>query len=442
MSAIPIPRRIESLKKLLHLLEKKEAQVLDALTNDFKKPAFETYVTEYHYVISDIKKTLKNLKRWTKPQRVWGTFVNFPSAEYIYREPYGRVLIISPWNYPFQLALCPLVAAIAAGNRVVLKPSEVSYYTGKLLTEIISDVFDPKHAVVIQGDADIAKNLLKERWDYIFFTGSTAVGKYVAEAAAKHLTPTTLELGGKNPCIIDENANLIVAARRIVWGKFINTGQTCIAPDYILVKSKEKYDFVQAMKTAIQEAFGENPKESPDFGRIISDHHWKRLTEMIDPKKIILGGESDFLDRYIAPTLIDEPSSQDEIMKGEIFGPLLPIISYETEKDIAYWIQKFEKPLALYVFTENKVFGEKMIQTYSFGGGCINDTIIQVVNPRLPFGGVGHSGMGAYHGKYGFETFSHRKAIVKRPTYLDLPVRYAPYGKKFKWIKRLLPFLD
>lgn len=442
MGAILIAQRIASLKKLLQVLQKNEAQVLDALSKDFKKPPFETYVTEYHYVISDLKKTLKNLKHWAKPQRVLGSFINFPSAEYIYREPYGRVLIISPWNYPFQLALCPLVAAIAAGNRVVLKPSEVSYYTGKLLTEIISDVFDPKHAVVIQGDADIAKNLLKERWDYIFFTGSTAVGKYVAEAAAKHLTPTTLELGGKNPCIIDEHSNLKVAARRIVWGKFINTGQTCIAPDYILVQAKEKYDFIQAMKTAIQEAFGENPKESPDFGRIISDPHWKRLTEMIDPKKVLVGGETDFLDRYIAPTLIDEPSAQDDIMKGEIFGPLLPIISYETEKDIAYWIQKYEKPLALYVFTENKAFGEKMIQTYSFGGGCINDTIIQVANPRLPFGGVGHSGMGAYHGKFGFETFSHRKAIVKRPTYLDIPLRYAPYGKKFKWVKRLLPFLD
>ncbi|WP_309640631.1 aldehyde dehydrogenase [Flavobacterium sp.] len=433
---------INSRKQLLiHLLkeiETHEDQILKALYDDFKKPFFEGVLTETSFVKSELKTTIKNMRRWSKPKSVFPAILNFPSSDFIYKEPYGKVLIIAPWNYPFQLALCPLIAAVSAGNQVVLKPSELTPNTSKITAEIIAKVFEKQQVEVIEGDSTVSQNLLTQRWDYIFFTGSAAVGKIVAQAAAAFITPTTLELGGKNPCIIDETADLELAAKRIVWGKFINAGQTCIAPDYLLVHAKVKTTFINLLTTAIKSAYGENPQSSEDFCRIVNLKNWQRLTQLMPGNNIVFGGQTNEEDLYIAPTIIDEPSIESLIMKDEIFGPILPILSYETEDDLSKIIDRYEKPLSLYVFSTHDAFCKKVIQNYSFGGGCINDTVIHFANKRLPFGGVGHSGIGAYHGRWSFDTFSHRKAIVKKSNWLDLPFRYAPYQGKLSLARKLL----
>ncbi len=433
--------RKESLKKLLHNIIENEGAIIKALYDDFKKPAFEAVLTETNYVISDLKETIKNIDSWTKPKKVFASLLNFPSSDYIYSEPYGNVLILSPWNYPFQLALCPLVSAVAAGNKVTLKPSELTPNTSNIISKIITETFAAKDVEVITGDATIAQQLLNQRWDYIFFTGSVAVGKIVAKAAAENLTPVTLELGGKSPCIVDETANLELSARRIVWGKIINAGQTCVAPDYILVHHKMKDTFVKFLIQEIEKALGTNPEESPDFARIINLKNWQRQLSLLENQTILFGGQSNKETLYLAPTLLDEPKMDSLVMKEEIFGPILPILSYESKSDIEKIILSFEKPLSLYLFSQNKSFIDEVLQKYSFGGGCINDTVIHLVNNRLPFGGVGNSGMGAYHGKLSFDIFSHKKAIVKRGTWLDLPLRYAPYKDKLTTIQKILKWL-
>ncbi|MDI5950544.1 aldehyde dehydrogenase [Flavobacterium yafengii] len=433
--------RKESLKKLLHNIIENEEAIIKALYDDFKKPAFEAVLTETNYVISDLKETIKNIDSWVKPKKVFASLLNFPSSDYIYSEPYGNVLILSPWNYPFQLALCPLVAAVAAGNRVTLKPSELTPNTSNIISKIITETFAVKDVVVVTGDATIAQELLNQRWDYIFFTGSVAVGKIVAKAAAENLTPVTLELGGKSPCIVDETANLELSARRIVWGKIINAGQTCVAPDYILVHYKMKATFVKLLIQEIEKALGTNPEESPDFARIINLKNWQRQLRLLENQTILFGGQSNKETLYLAPTLLDEPKMDSLVMKEEIFGPVLPILSYESKSDIEKIISSFEKPLSLYLFSQNKSFIDEVLQKYSFGGGCINDTVIHLANNRLPFGGVGNSGMGAYHGKLSFDIFSHKKAIVKKGTWLDLQMRYAPYKDKLKTIQKVLKWL-
>ena len=433
--------RKESLKKLLHNIIENEGAIIKALYDDFKKPAFEAVLTETNYVISDLKETIKNIDSWTKPKKVFASLLNFPSSDYIYSEPYGNVLILSPWNYPFQLALCPLVAAVAAGNKVTLKPSELTPNTSNIISKIITETFAAKDVEVITGDATIAQQLLNQRWDYIFFTGSVAVGKIVAKAAAENLTPVTLELGGKSPCIVDETANLELSARRIVWGKIINAGQTCVAPDYILVHHKMKDTFVKFLIQEIEKALGTNPEESPDFARIINLKNWQRQLSLLENQTILFGGQSNKETLYLAPTLLDEPKMDSLVMTEEIFGPILPILSYESKSDIEKIISSFEKPLSLYLFSQNKSFINEVLQKYSFGGGCINDTVIHLVNNRLPFGGVGNSGMGAYHGKLSFDIFSHKKAIVKKGTWLDLQMRYAPYKDKLKTIQKVLKWL-
>ena len=433
--------RKQSLLKLLNCVQLYEKEIIKALYDDFKKSEFEAIATETNYIISELNSTIKNMSKWAKPTNVLPSLLNFPSTDYIYKEPYGKVLIIAPWNYPYQLAFAPLIAAVAAGNQVVVKPSELTPNTSKIVAKIIKETFDKKHVDCVEGDYTVAEKLLAERWDYIFFTGSVAVGKIVAKAAAEHLTPVTLELGGKNPCIVDETANLKLAAKRIVWGKFLNAGQTCIAPDYILVSKKVKNDFVELLKTEITNAYGENPEISPDFPRIINNKNWKRLSEMLNNETLLVGGQTNSNDFYIAPTLLNEPKLESLVMKDEIYGPILPILSYTTESDLNDIILNYNKPLSLFVFTSKKTFAKKMIQNYSFGGGCINDTVIHFANSRLPFGGVGNSGIGAYHGKLSFDTFSHHKAIVKKGTWLDLPVRYAPYGSKLKLIKKILKWM-
>lgn len=436
-----IDYRKETLIKLLNNVIIHEKEIVQALYDDFKKPEFEAVLTETSYVISELKDTIKNIHSWAKPRKVFPSILNFPSTDYIYKEPYGKVLVIAPWNYPYQLALCPLISAVAAGNQVVLKPSELTPKTSAVLAKIITKTFHVNHVEVIQGGVEVSQDLLAQRWDYIFFTGSVPVGKIVAKAAAVNLTPITLELGGKNPCIVDATANLKLAAKRIVWGKFINAGQTCIAPDYVLIQKDMKNKFVGYLKDEITAAYGSNPKESPDYARIVNSKNWSRLESMIEPDKVVFGGQTDAESCYIAPTLIEETNLDSLIMKDEIFGPLLPILSYESEADLHVIISKYEKPLSLYVFTTNNSFAKKIIQTYSFGGGCINDTVVHFSNKRLPFGGVGHSGIGAYHGSLSFDIFSHKKGIVKKANWLDLTMRYAPYNNKLATIKKLLRWM-
>lgn len=436
-----VSHRKESLKKLLHSILIHEEAIIEALYQDFKKCPFEAIVTETNYVIADLKHTLKNIDSWAKPKRIFPSILNFPSQDFIYSEPYGNVLIIAPWNYPFHLALCPLIAAVAAGNQVVVKPSELTPNTSAIIKKILSQSFDIHLVEVIEGGVETATKLLAQRWDYIFFTGSVEVGKIVAQSAAKFLTPITLELGGKNPCIIDDSAELQLAAKRIVWGKFVNAGQTCIAPDYILVHANVKEEFISLLKNEIKNAYGKNPELSPDFPRIINHKNWQRLSEMLQNNTILFGGQTNEEALYIGPTLIDEPSENHAIMKSEIFGPLLPIIAFSNEEDIQKRISKYEKPLALYVFSKNSRFSKKIIQNYSFGGGCINDTMIHFANRRLPFGGVGHSGIGSYHGRFGFDTFTHKKSIVKKSTWIDIPIRYAPYKDKINFVRKLLKWL-
>jgi len=434
--------RKQTLIKLLNCVELHEQEIIQALFDDFKKPAFESVATETSYIHAELKYTIKNIHNWAKPKMVFPSIFNFPSTDYIYKEPYGKVLIIAPWNYPYQLALSPLIAAVAAGNQVVLKPSELTPNTSRIISKIISETFDKNHVACIEGGVDVAQELLTQRWDYIFFTGSVPVGKIVAKAAATHLTPVTLELGGKSPCIVDESANIKLAAKRIVWGKFINAGQTCIAPDYLLVHQNVKEKLIENLKLEITNAFGKNPEISPDFARIVNEKNWNRLAAMLENETILFGGKASNEDCYIAPSLVDEPSLDSLVMQNEIFGPILPIISYQTEDDLDIIISKYEKPLSLYIFSENKSFAKRIVQNYSFGGGCINDTLIHFTNKRLPFGGVGHSGIGAYHGKFSFAIFSHRKAVVKKGNWLDLPTRYAPYNGKLETIKRLLKWFS
>lgn len=436
-----IQYRKETLTRLLYSIEENENRIIAALYKDFKKPEFEAVLTETNYVIGDLKHTIKNLKKWAKPKWVFPSLLNFPSSDYIYSEPYGKVLVISPWNYPFQLALCPLIAAVAAGNSVVLKPSELTPNTSSIIAEIISKVFSKNHVEVIEGGVEVSQNLLSQKWDYLFFTGSVPVGKIVAKAAAENMTPVTLELGGKNPCIIDETANIKLSSKRIVWGKYINAGQTCIAPDYLLVQNKVKTELIEELKIEIVNAYSDNPELSPDYTRIVNTKNWERLIKLIEPEKIIFGGQNNKEDCYLAPTLIEENSIDSPLMKDEIFGPILPIIGYENESELETIISKYEKPLSLYVFTTKNKFAENIIQKFSFGGGCINDTVIHFSNNRLPFGGVGHSGIGAYHGKLSFDTFSHKKAIVKKANWLDLPMRYAPYKGKLSLIRKILKWM-
>ena len=431
---------ISKRKKLLRNLKKEilsnEDKIFRALNDDLRKSNYETYLTEIGILISEIDLFLSNLEKWAKPKKVKSSLLSFPSSDYIYSEPYGKVLVISPWNYPFQLAILPVMSAVAAGNTVVLKPSEHAPHTSRLVKDIIEKVFNKSHVLVIEGAADTASKLLEYRWDYIFFTGSVRIGKIVAAAAAKHLTPTTLELGGKNPCIIDDTIDLRLASRRIVWGKFVNAGQTCIAPDFLIVKRNIKDKLITHLSEEIEKAYGENPKNSEDYPRIVNKTNLSRLSNLIKDTKIIFGGEYDLETCYFSPTIIDEPDIKSALMAEEIFGPILPIISYDDENQIEELMSKYEKPLALYVFSSNKNFSEKIICKYSFGGGAINDTIIQVGNPNLPFGGVGHSGIGKYHGKTSFDQLSHKKAIVKKGNWLDIKIRYAPYKGKLKYVKK------
>ncbi|MGB0633334.1 MAG: aldehyde dehydrogenase [Flavobacteriaceae bacterium] len=438
---IDIASRINSLKKLLKEIKASENEIELALYKDLGKSKGESYLTEINFVYTEINIALKNIKKWTKRKAVKSSLINFPSSDYIVPEPYGLTLHISPWNYPFQLSIAPLIGAVAAGNTVVLKPSEYSKNTSLLLEKILSNVFDPGHVVVVNGGVDISTKLLEFKWDYIFFTGSIGVGKIIAKAAANNLTPTTLELGGKNPCIVDETASIEISAKRIVWGKFTNCGQTCIAPDFIVVNNKIKNKFIDALKKQIVEIYGNNVVDNDEYGRIISDKHMNYLVSLLEKENIIHGGKFNFDDKFFEPTLVEINNLESKVMEDEIFGPILPIIEYDDFKEVHDIIKKYSHPLALYIFTKKKEFGRKFLESYPFGGGAINDTVMHIANDRLPFGGVGQSGMGKYHGESTFNTFSHFKPYLNKPLWIDPPLRYPPFKNKINFLKKILKLI-
>ncbi len=430
--------RLEQLKTLSKAIIENEEEIMEALNRDLNKASFEAYGTEIGFVLDEIKYLRKNLPKWAKRKRVKTPIMHFLSSSYIYSEPYGVTLIMSPWNYPFQLALVPLVGSIAAGNCSIIKPSEYSPYTSAVLDKIIKDYFEPSYVAVLQGGIDLNKKLLQEKFDYIFFTGSTSVGKIVMKAASKHLTPVTLELGGKSPCIVDETADIDLAAKRIVWGKFLNAGQTCVAPDYILVQSSIKNRLITKMQEYIIKFYGNNPCNNDQYPKIINERHFKRLINLMKNGKIIFGGQYSEESYHIAPTILSDVAWENPIMQEEVFGPLLPLIEFEDLSEVVLEVKEQPKPLALYLFTDNREREKYIIDNISFGGGCINDTMVHLATQHLPFGGVGDSGMGGYHGKASFDTFSHKKGILKKSNLLDIPLRYPPYKKHLKLLKKLM----
>ena len=427
--------RRKQLNKLKAAIKKSDRAIVDALHADLHKPEFESYFELA--VTQDIDYALKHIKSWTKPKKVKAPLTQFPASAIIYPEPLGTVLIIGPWNYPFSLMISPLIGAIAAGNCAVLKPSEIALHTSKVLAEIIAATFEPQYIAVAEGGVETSQKLLAEKFDHIFFTGGTRVGKIIMEAAAKQLTPVTLELGGKSPCIVDKDINLLEAAKRITWGKFLNAGQTCIAPDYLLVDAAIKPDLLREVEKCIQEFYGDNPATSPDFARIINDAQFDRLSKLLADENILVGGEIIESDRYIAPTIIDNVSLDAPIMQEEIFGPILPIIEYKNLDEAIAIVNERSKPLSLYIFSKNKNIQQRILQSTSSGGVCINDTVMQVGINELPFGGVGDSGIGSYHGVASFDTFSHHKSVLKKSFRFDLNWRYAPYAEKLEQFKKM-----
>ena len=428
--------RIEQLLKLKTAILENEDVIYEALVKDLKKSKTESYNTEVGAIVEEINFAIKNIKKWTKKENVPTPFILMPSSSYTISEPYGVCLIIGAWNYPFTLSICPLIGAITAGNCAIIKPSEIAGNSSKTLTRIIKETFEEKYITSIEGDSKTATELLQKRFDYIFFTGGVEIGRIVAEAAAKNLTPYTVELGGKSPCIVEDDANLEITAKRIVWGKFLNAGQTCIAPDYIMVNSKVKPQLIFALKKTIKIFYGEKPKESNDYPRIINIKHFERLEKILEGN-IIFGGEKNKKELYISPTIIDNVKWEDKVMTEEIFGPILPIIEYDSLKNAIDEINKQEKPLTLYLFSNDLKKQEYIINNTSSGSVCINATILQTTNPYLPFGGVGNSGIGSYHGRFSFDTFSHKKAVMKKSNWPELDISYPPYDNKLRVLKQI-----
>lgn len=432
---------MERLRELQQAILQHEQELLDAMYADFRKPQVEAYATEIGFIELELKLVLKNLSSWVKPQRVKESLLNFPSRSYIHSDPYGITLIIAPWNYPFQLLLAPLIGAMAAGNCAIVKPSELTPNTSAVVTRMLRAHFNEAYVAAVEGGVSTTQHLLQQRFDFIFFTGSTKVGKIVMRAAAEHLTPVTLELGGKSPAIVTEDADLGLAARRIAWGKFMNAGQTCIAPDYLLVQESIKEDLIQLITQYIEQFYGQDPQQSPDFARIINDTHFNRLSSYLKDGLVRTGGVTDAPTRYIAPTLLDKVTWQHPVMQEEIFGPILPVLTFGQLSEAIDVVKQHEKPLALYLFTSDNEKKKQVLAHTFFGGGCVNDTISHVANPNLPFGGVGNSGMGSYHGKSSFDLFSQQKSVLHRGTWLDLPMRYPPYANRLQQLRKAFKWL-
>ncbi len=436
-----IPFRVTQLKALQKALHTYEDDILTALKKDLNKAPFEAYVSEIHLVHEEITYMIKNIKKLSKPERKKSPLLNFPSSSTIYKEPYGVMLAIAPWNYPIQLSLVPIIGAIATGNCAILKPSNYSANSAKILTKIIKSTFEPNYITTVEGDRTVNKELLDQKFDHIFFTGSPEIGKLVMQKASKHLTPVTLELGGKSPCIVDNTANLELAAKRIAWGKLFNAGQTCIAPDYMLVHESIKDDFIALLKKYCKDFFGETPQKNTEYPKIINQKHFDRLSTLISKAKNVWGGEVNAKTNQIAPSIFDNVKWKDDIMKDEIFGPIFPILTYTSLEEVVKEINCRPKPLAFYVFTTSKDVEEYTIKNISFGGGCVNDTLVHLTNINMGFGGVGNSGMGSYHGRKTFDTLTHTKGTLKKANWYDLPIRYAPYGNKLDWVKKVLKFI-
>lgn len=424
--------RICQLQLLADAMRKNETVLEEALKKDLGKSAFESYATEIGFVLADIRYTIQNLQKWSAPKRVRTPLYLFPGKSKIQKEPYGSVLILGPYNYPVQLLAEPLVGAIAAGNCAVLKPSELTPHVSEAMYQIVHSTFKEEYIACVEGGVEVNQELLSQKFDYIFFTGSERVGRIVMKAAAENLTPVTLELGGKSPVIIEKTANIKEAARRIAWGKLMNAGQTCVAPDYVLVDESRKQQFLTEMKTAFSHLYGKEIKKNPDFGRIVNERHMERLQKILeqDAKYLFCGGEADTLQRYIEPAILDLGKDQNAAsMQEELFGPILPVLSYHKLEDAVRFVNKRAKPLALYLFTKKRSAERFVLERVSSGGVCVNDTISHLINPDLPFGGVGASGMGQYHGKYSFDTFTHEKSVFYKPADWNLPVCYPPFTK-------------
>lgn len=432
--------RIDNLKRLKQVIKKNEDKILDALKKDLGKSNFESYATEVGLVYDEINKHIKNIKRWSKIEKTKSPIVYYPAKSYIYKEPYGVTLIIGPFNYPFQLVIAPLIGAISAGNTAIIKPSENTKNTSILLEEMINENFQEEYLKVVSPleGKEVVSYLLDLPFDYIFFTGSIRVGKIVMEKAAKNLVPVTLELGGKSPCIVDKDAKLELAAKRIVWGKFLNVGQTCVAPDYLCVHSSVKDKLLKLIVEEIHKQFGTEVKNSPDYSRVINTASLNRLKEYLNDGEIYYGGNFDITELYMEPTILTNVDVDSNVMTEEIFGPILPVIEFDNIQDIISFINKREKPLALYYFSENKKSINNILRSTTSGGATINDTVIHVANGNLPFGGVGNSGMGSYHGKASFDAFTHKRSVMERGTFVEFNVRFAPYKEKINILKKIM----
>ncbi|MCI5726343.1 MAG: aldehyde dehydrogenase [Clostridium sp.] len=432
--------RIEKLRLLKKVIKDNEEKLLSALKKDLNKSNFEGYVTEIGILYQEIDYAIKNVKKWAKREKKRTDIVYFPAKSYIYKQPYGVVLIISPFNYPIQLAFSPLIGAISAGNCAIIKPSEYAINSAMVIEEIINSTFDKRYINVIDplGGKETVSELLSLKFNYIFFTGSVRVGKIVMEAASKNLIPVTLELGGKSPCIVDKDANIKLSAKRIVWGKYLNVGQTCVAPDYVYVHKDVKEKLLKEMVKEIESEYGKDAKKSEDYARIIRKEEVKRLQGYLDEGEIYYGGEVDIEDRYISPTILTNIKENSKILEEEIFGPIFPVYEFEDITKVIEYVNSKERPLALYYFSEDKNKIETVLSSTTSGGVTINDTIIHVSSTHIPFGGVGNSGMGNYHGKASFDTFTHKKSVVKRSTLMEFPFRFPPYKDKLKLIKKLM----
>ncbi len=421
--------RIQALDRLEKSILKYEGELAEALRKDLGKSGMESYMCETGLSLSEIRYVRRHVRSWSRDHRVRTPLSQFVSRSFTVQEPYGVTLIMSPWNYPVLLTLEPLAGALAAGNCCVVKPSAYSPAVSAVMAKLIREAFPEKYVAVVEGGRAENQSLLEQRFDYIFFTGGVNVGKLVMEKASAHLTPVTLELGGKSPCVIEKTANLKVAAKRVVFGKYLNCGQTCVAPDYVLAESSIKDEFVRLVKEEIKKMYGEKPLENPLYGKIINKKHFDRILGLIDRSKTVYGGESNPDTLKIAPTVMDRVEASDPVMQEEIFGPVLPVLTVESMDEARRFIQDHPSPLACYIFTEDKKVERRFLEEVPFGGGCVNDTVIHLATPYLGFGGVGNSGMGSYHGKKSFQTFSHEKSILKKATWLDLPMRYQPYNR-------------
>lgn len=428
-ATLSVDFRIDMLKRLYGTVKKYEKEIEAALTKDLGKSEFEGFMCEAGLALTEISYLIRHTRRFAREKTVWTPLAQFASRSYQKPTPYGNTLIMSPWNYPFLLTIEPLAAAIAAGNTAIVKPSAYSPATSKIVEKVVRESFPEELAAVVTGGREENAALLEQKFDFIFFTGSSGVGKEVLRRAAEHLTPVVLELGGKSPCIIDDTAKIRLAAKRIVFGKYLNCGQTCVAPDYILCHSSVKDAFVKEVCKQVKKQYGENPLNNPDYGKIINQKHFERVLGLIDERKVVLGGENNAETLQIAPTVMDHVTWEDAVMQEEIFGPLMPILTYESLEEVYELLSEKPKPLALYFFSQDKRKIKEVTERYSYGGGCINDVVIHLATSEMGFGGVGESGMGSYHGKAGFEAFSHTKSIVDKKTWIDLPMRYQPYQR-------------